>query len=132
MEAIELIVRALRLIGQVAAGEAPEAEEAQDSLDTLNSLFAEWRGSDIAVPDYNVPTVASTLSIDRADKDAVAYQLALRMSPEFGVSVSPEFRQAMDEAFSRFRLRYFQPGTTDLSEIPFATGDYRPYDIDFS
>lgn len=130
MTATELVHRALRLIGVVGAGEAAEAEDAADALDALNSLFAEWRGSDIFILDYDVENLASELTIDRADRDSVAYQLALRLAPEYGKTLSAEHRVAMDESFSRLRLRYFQPGEADLTELPRAAGQRHGYDIE--
>lgn len=130
MKAIEVIARALRLLKVIAADEAPSAEDSRDALEVMNGLFAEWRGSDIFIPDAIVEDVTDDLTIDRADREAVAYQVALRLSPEYGETVSTEFRVAMEEAFSRLRLRYFQPGTADLSELPHAAGDYRGYNID--
>jgi hypothetical protein len=118
MTAYDIINRALRLAAIIAAGETPSGDVSQDALTTLNDLLAEWRGSDIFVPDHSVAALATTLTLSPADKEAVAYQLALRISPEYGQSVSPEFSRVMDESFNRLRLRYFQPGTTDFSELP--------------
>ena len=118
MTANDIIRRALRLASVIASGETPDAADTADALDTLNALLAEWRGSGIHVPDYSVGSGGETVTLDLADRDAVAYQLALRISPEYGQEVSPEFRAVMDEAFNRLRLRYFQPGDGDFSELP--------------
>lgn len=122
MTALDVIRRMLRLVGVLDANEAPEAEDAQDALDVLNALFAEWRGADIMVPDFDVESPATELSISLADKEAVAHQLAKRMSPEYGASLSPEMRDNMQESWNRFMLRYFQPGQVSFSELPCDTG----------
>lgn len=130
MTAAEVIRRALRMIGVLDAAETPEAEDVEDALDILRALFAEWRGMDLMVPDYAVPSPATELTIDLADREAVAYQLALRLAPDYGAQLSPEAREAREESWRRFQMRYFQPGPVDLSELPVATGAYHSYCID--
>lgn len=130
MKAAVLVTRVLRLLRVIDVNDAPGAEDARDVLYVLEGLLAEWRGSDIMVPDYQVKGVNDDLTIDEADREAVAYQVALRMSPEYGASLTPETRAALDESFNRFRLRYFQPGDADLSELPRARGAHRAYNID--
>lgn len=122
MTASDIIRRAMRLIGVLDANEAVEAADSADALDTLNALFAEWRGADILVPDYDVAIPGTELTLDLADREAVAYKLAMRISPEYGTSMSAEARESMDEAWSRLRLRYFQPGSANFDELPTATG----------
>lgn len=130
MKAANLIHRTLRIMRVVGADDAPDAEASRDALDILNGLLAEWRGSGIAVPDYDVADADTEMTIDMADRDAVAYQMALRLSPEFAKAIGPAQQQAMDESFSRFRLRYFQPGTSDLRELPVPTGRWWGYNVE--
>ena len=124
MTASDIIRRAMRLIGVLDANEAVEASESADALDTLNALFAEWRGSGIPVPDYGVELPGTELTLDLADREAVAYKLAMRISPEFGTSLSPEARESMNESWGRLQLRYFQPGKANFSELPGPSGRY--------
>lgn len=130
MKAAELIRRTLLILGVVDATETPEAEDVQDALDTLNALFAEWHGSDLMVPDYDVAAPATELTIDLADREAVAYQLALRISPEYGATLSAEAREVMESSWRRFQMRYFQPGTVDFSELPCASRRHYQVDCD--
>lgn len=120
----------MRLIGLIDATEVPEAEDSADALDTLQALFAEWRGMDLMIPDYAVDSPGDELTIDLADREAVAYQLALRMDPEYGLGMSPEAQAVMAESWRRFHARYFQPGSADLSELPRAAGQLGVYSID--
>lgn len=116
--AIQIIGRALRLIGVIDANEAIEANIAQDALETLNGMLAEWHEAQIGLPDYSLATVTDTLATDAADREAIAYQLAIRVAPEYGRSLSPEAAVIAESSMARLRLRYFQPGTSDLSELP--------------
>lgn len=129
MTAIELITRALRLIGSIDANEAPDAADARDALDVLNGLFAEWRGSGIPVPDYSVDTVQDELTLQASDKEAVAHQLAMRISPEYGRGLSVEARESREESWRRLQLRYFQPGRSYSQDLPCATGDFGDFSV---
>lgn len=114
----DVIRRALRLAGAIASGETPDGAMASDTLGVYNALLAEWHHAGLGIPDYSVGSVTATLSTDAADNEAIAHQLAFRVMAEYGLSASPEFMRSMDESFARLRLRYFQPGTTDFSELP--------------
>ena len=46
---IDIITRAMKDIGAVAAGEVPTADEAQDGLDMLNDLIAQWSNENMMV-----------------------------------------------------------------------------------
>jgi hypothetical protein len=126
--AYNIIRRALKIIRVVDANEAPEAVEAADALDTLNGMLAEWHYAGIDLPEYSFTDLQDTLSTDAADSDAISYQLAERLAPEYGKELSPAGAKASAEAFGRLRLRYFQPGATDYSELPGAA--CRSFDIE--
>jgi hypothetical protein len=122
MKASNLIRRAMRLTGMLDANGTPSAEDMADAIDTLEALFAEWRGADIMVPDYAIDGPDDELTIDAADREAVAYQLAVRLAPEYQSSMSAEAQSSMTESWSRFMHRYFQPGRSDLRELPMDVG----------
>jgi hypothetical protein len=46
---IDIITRAMKDIGAVAAGEVPTADEAQDALDMLNDMCAQWSNENMMV-----------------------------------------------------------------------------------
>lgn len=122
--AIQIIARSLRLIGCADAGQAIDANDAQDALETLNAMLAEWHEAEIGLPDYSLASSTDALAPDAADRDAIAYQLALRLAPEYGRTLPAEFAIAAESAMSRLRLRYFQPGCVDWRELPRKRFDY--------
>lgn len=119
MIAQQPIRRALRIMGVIATGETPQAADVQDALDTLNALLAEWHIAGIGIPDYSVATETTEMTTDLADRDAIAYAIAFRMAPEYGMEPTAAQVAAGEEAFARLRLRYFQPGRSDASELPY-------------
>jgi hypothetical protein len=45
----DIISRALKDIGALAAGESPSADDAQDSFDMLNDMCAQWSNENMMV-----------------------------------------------------------------------------------
>src|SRR4249919_1074228 len=129
--ASQIIRRALRLIGALNPTQAMKAQDAQDALETLNAMLAEWHEAQIGLPDYSLSALTDTLASDVADREAIAYQLAIRVAPEYGLDIPPAVGVMAEQTMGRLRLRYFQPGSSDLSELPavragfnIVTGDY--------
>lgn len=122
----DIINRALRLCKVLDAGSAATAEDAADSFDVLNAMLAEWHFAEIGLPDYSFASLTDTLASDAADREAIAYQLAIRMAPEYDAELSPYALALADETMSRMRMRYFQPGTA-ASDLP---GRRYGYDIE--
>jgi len=120
--ALILVRRALRLATVIASGETPPADQITDTISVLNSMLAEWKDAGIGLPDYSVANEAVTLTMGDGDVEAVAYQLAIRVMPEYGMEVSPTLAAMAEASMNRLRLKYFQPGRSDLSELPVPTG----------
>src|SRR5690349_2566630 len=116
--ALSIIKRALRLAKVIDAYTAPDANDAADALDTLNAMLAEWHEAEIGLPDYSFANLTDELASDAADREAIAYQLAARLAPEYGVELSPMVAAVAEGTMNRVRLRYFQPGCVDFSQLP--------------
>ena len=100
MIAQDVIRRALRIVGVIASGETPQASDVADALGTFNALLAEWHVAQVGIPDYSVDSEASAMSTDEADREAMAYQLALRIGPEYGYEPTPSQAVAGEQAWS--------------------------------
>lgn len=114
--ALDIIKRALRIAKVIEAAETPQAEDSQDALTTLNALLAEMYEADIGLPDYSLAALTTELASDAADREAIAYQLAVRIVGEYGTQMAASDQMLSEQTMSRLRLRYFQPGrvTNDL------------------
>jgi hypothetical protein len=126
-----IINRALRLCRVIDAEAAMSANDADDALETLNAMLAEWHAAGIGLPDYAFTSLTTELATDAGDREAIAYQLAMRVAPEYGATLTPEIVALANATMDRLRLRYFQPGCVDFSELPsktegfdIVTGDY--------
>jgi len=107
--AIDIITRACRILGIGTDGEALQASMTSDALSVLNGVLAEMYGN-IEVPDYSVSSLFAAMTVDKADEEALAYELALRIAPEYGEQVTPDILRKAEESMSRFRARYFRVG----------------------
>lgn len=123
--AITIIKRAMRLIRILDPNESMRAEDAADALESLNAMLAEWHEAEIGLPDYSLATLETELASDVADREAIAYALAIRIAPEYeDANLSPTFMASAVESMARLRLRYFQPGATSFAELPGTAGAY--------
>lgn len=114
----DIIKRALRLCRVVDAYTAVEPNDAADALGTLNAMLAEWHEAEIGLPDYSLASLTTELASDAADREAIAYQLAARLAPEYGAQLSPMVAEVAAGTMARLRLRYFQPGCVDFDQLP--------------
>lgn len=104
--ASDIIRRALRLLGVLDAQTSIEAVDSADALDTLNAMLAEWHEAGMGLPDYSFSSITDTLATDVADREAIAYSLALRLAPEYGINISPALAAAGQVTLFRLRSRY--------------------------
>lgn len=116
-----LLYRSLRILCSKGAT-LPDNYSLSGALATLQLFLAELRGSDIMVTDYAVSATSDALSVDPADMEALSYQMALRLAPEYGMSLSQEAAAAARESWTRFMHRYFQAGRSDFGELPMDAG----------
>lgn len=121
--ALDIIKRALRVAKVVDAGSAPLPEDSVPALETLNAMLAEWHEAEIGLPDYTLAALSTTLASDAADREAIAYQLAVRIVGEYGTQMAPSDQMLAEQTMARLRLRYFQPGRVDFG-LPCPTGFY--------
>lgn len=114
----DIIKRALRICRRADSNAALDENDAADALETLNAMLAEWHEAEIGLPDYSFTSLTDELASDAADREAIVYELAARVAPEYGVALSREAAGAAIASMGRLRLRYFQPGRSDFSELP--------------
>jgi hypothetical protein len=103
----DVILRALRLLPTPES--LPDVVAFNATLATLNAMLAEWHEAHIGLPDYTLATLDAALQSDIGDREAIAYQLALRLAPEYGVQAPPLVIGQARESLFRLRSRYFEP-----------------------
>jgi hypothetical protein len=79
------INRALRLLGVLDVAESPAAEDSQTAIQALNSMVQRWEANGLAVGWANVSAPDDTLPVPDEAQEAVIYNLAVRIAPEYGM-----------------------------------------------
>ena len=110
----DVILRALRVIA--SAGRLPDTVSFPATLITLNSMLAEWHEAGIGLPDYSFAALSTALASDVGDREAISYQLAIRLAPEYAVSLSAEAVAQARQSMFRLRQRYLP----DSKPVPVA------------
>jgi len=90
-----IIKRALQKIGASSAVSEPEPESIQTALEALNSMIAMWAAQGIDIDAVALSVAGDELGEKPASTNAVIYNLAIFVSPDFDngkVIVSQELR----------------------------------------
>ena len=90
MKALQLITRSLRLLRVIDRAEAPEAEDAQAALMALNAMMRRWEANGIALGWNALSDVQEDLPIPPEAEEAIAYNLAVVLRPEYGATLDPD------------------------------------------
>ena len=99
----DIVSRALRILRVVDAHSAPSAQEMTDGIVALNGMMRRWEAnglalgwSDVEGPDDQVPAP------DEAH-EAIVYNLALKMRPEYGAALEPDVVQHAADGHAALR-----------------------------
>lgn len=101
--ALDVIRRAMRVIGALAEGEVPTAEQAADGLVSLQAMIGEWETRGVrlgGVVDMTLATVTE-IPVPVTHFNALAFNLAVVLAPEYGrgdvlQSVIPQAERSFD------------------------------------
>lgn len=95
--AAQIVGRALRLLRVVDPNEAPEAEDFETARVALNSMLRRWEANGLALGWQDVENPADEVYIPAEADQAVAFNLAVMLRAEYGVSLDPDvFAMATD------------------------------------
>lgn len=93
--------RAARLINVLAEGEQLNANQTADMLKVLASMLASWESEGIPLSGLVGATLASAteLPLPATHDDAVQFNLAVMLAPEYGQQPSPIVMERADKTF---------------------------------
>lgn len=78
-----IINRSLRLLNAIDAGSATPALDSQTAIVALNAMLTGWESNGLAMGWANVATVDDTMPTLDEDEEAIVYNLAMRLAPEY-------------------------------------------------
>lgn len=80
----EVVNRALRLLGVQDANASTDAIESQTAIVALNAMCGRWEANGLAMGWASVSAPDDTLPAPDEASEAIVWNLALRLAPEYG------------------------------------------------
>ncbi|MGS0573456.1 packaged DNA stabilization gp4 family protein [Xanthomonas oryzae pv. oryzicola] len=99
----QIVARSLRLLRVVDSNEAPEAEDFETARIALNGMMRRWEANGLALGWQPVETPAETLPAPVEAEQAIAYNLALMLRPEYGANLEPDVVQTANDGLAELR-----------------------------
>lgn len=96
--AYQVVNRALRLLQIIDPAQAPSSLDYETGQTALNAMLTRWEATGLAMGWQNVANPSDELPSPPEAEEAIVYQLALRLAPEYGINPMP----AVVEGANRF------------------------------
>ncbi|WP_372362904.1 packaged DNA stabilization gp4 family protein [Xanthomonas sp. NCPPB 1325] len=99
----QIVARSLRLLRVVDSNEAPEAEDFETARIALNGMMRRWEANGLALGWQSVENPAETLPAPPEAEQAIAYNLAMMLRPEYGANLEPDVVQTANDGLAELR-----------------------------
>lgn len=121
MEAITLIARSLRLLRVIDRNEAPEEQEGEDAMLALNKMMRRWEANGLALGWSDISGIHDELPIPPEADEAVTFNLAKRLAPEYGVVPDQEVLDTARQGLTDLRtdVKNVNPVASDYTNLPY-------------
>lgn len=120
------IEKALALLSVKKATIPSTTDEVNDGIETLCDMLIEWDSVGIRLGGRIVIDADTDLEVPRYSNWAIKTNLAIRMAPEYEVSVRPELQFAAKDSFDNLFARLFGKGLQNValpSTLPIGQGN---------
>lgn len=105
----DIIERAARLIGVKASGQPLSAEDTAAFLVGLNAMLIRWEADGLSMGFSALSAATSTIPIPVENEEAVAFNLAVKMAPEFGKVSPPDVAALAREGLAALERDVIKP-----------------------
>lgn len=85
----DITKRALRLLGVLDATESPLAEDSNAAIMAMNAMLQRWEAGGLALSWQPVANPSDELPTPLECDEAICYNLALRLAPEYQIAPDP-------------------------------------------
>lgn len=119
----DITARALRLLSVVDANESLEAEDSNTAILALNAMCRRWEANGMAMGWSDVSNPSDTMPNPPEADEAIAYNLALRLAPEYNAQPSGAvIAFAADGLRALQRDRMVEMPLRQCTDLPLAYG----------
>lgn len=125
----QFVIAALEEIGMASYIFDAQPEQLQSALVRLDAMMANWNGKGIRLG-YPIPSTQGASSLDEntfvpdSSNEAVITNLAMRLAPSYGKTVSPDTRAVARDAYNLILSRVAMPPEMQLPDtMPAGAGN---------
>lgn len=114
----DVVSRALRLIKVVGIGRSASAEEMTEGLASLGNMLSSWEFEGVPLDGLGDAefTAATEVPLPASHIDAIQYNLASRLSVEYGTPPNPILVQLAERGFMALQAAYVQVPILSVDE----------------
>lgn len=99
----DIVSRALRIIRVTDSHDSPPAQDMADGIAALNSMMRRWEANGLALGWSSVDGPDDQAPLPDEALEAVAYNLALKLRPEYGAALEPDVIQTAAHGLNELR-----------------------------
>lgn len=100
---IAVVTRALRLLRVVDPNEAPEAVHVTTAIVAMNAMVTRWEANGISIGWSPVESGDEDLPAPAEAEQAITFNLATTLRPEYGVPLDPDIYAVAETGLSDLR-----------------------------
>lgn len=125
MKVAAIINRALRLLAVLDAAEAAEGEDAATAIEALNAMCGRWEANGLAMGWQPVDNPDDDLPAPDEAAEALAFNLAVRLAPEYNASLRADILAQADRFLMELRRdRMVSNPLRQVAQVPAPTSRY--------
>jgi len=125
MAAVQTIInRSLRLLKMLDPNESPTAVDTNTAIEALNAMMVRWEADGVSLGWSAVSAGSDVLPAPEEAEEAIAYNLAVRLRPEYGAPLEQDVYAQAQEGLGRLLADVAANDYARLSyDLPY--GEYR-------
>ena len=84
------VARTLRILRVIDARQPVKPGDMSTAIDALNGMMTRWEANTLSLGWSNVTNPSDEMPVPEVALDAIAYNLAMRLRPEYGTTLDPD------------------------------------------